>query len=204
MVETDAVFRESLAQMQADLRWVADRIVALQERAELLKRAIVSTQAILRDDDGASASELSAAATVLAKAGGRKGGRATAAKLTAQERKEKAQGAARKRWGQKREGEGEMAAVNGLAEEAIPILRAHDIEQAKPRVDEIKRIAQQKENAQRHDEVQASKDRARGICHKCKGPMGRSPYAHCHSCMGDASMKAEAATVNVPPNSMAG
>lgn len=107
---------------------------------------------------------------------------------------------------QKAHGE-EMIDVETLAEQAVK-RREHSIapsdtaaEKAKSRIKELKRIGKQREqeNIQKHLVIKDYQLRARGICPKCKGPMGHSPYQVCHGCMGKASQKIEAASRSGAP-----
>jgi len=75
------------------------------------------------------------------------------------------------------------------------ILADAEVEAAKPRIEQIKKIVQQKaeQGRQKHDELKSYRERVKEQqkeCSKCHGPMGRSPYAVCGQCMGEKTAKA--------------
>jgi hypothetical protein len=100
--------------------------------------------------------------------------------------------------------EEKMVTVDDLVKE-VPVLIDPAQEQYKNRIQQLKEAAQrrQDENARKHQEVKDARLRVRGICPKCNGPMGRSSYAACMTCMGKASQKYEASVVSSTPNSLA-
>lgn len=207
---------------------IEEELLAVEKRGVVLREAASSLRYLLQAD------ELREAGTPINRPPGHRQGVATAAKLTQEERSEKARVAANKRWSGKPKKEKQGKVFNdkiaedaagrdetisidhalAIADEKIDALRSKDVkieagriiterlgdaeqENAKPRIEQIKAAVKQRHEQGRkaHDEIKAFKDRARevartGECPQCHGPIGRSPYKVCASCMGPSTAKA--------------